>query len=85
MRYDILENERIRNLRVDRDLSQREVAEILHVAQNTYAQYELGVQTISTEAWMRLADFYETSVDFLMGRTDVQEPYPPAKHRKDKG
>ncbi len=85
MRYEVLKYERIRNMRVDRDLSQTEIANVLHVAQNTYSQYELGTNNIPLEAMERLADFYDTSVDYLLGRTDEIKPYPPAKRRKDRG
>ena len=85
MRYEVLKYERIRNMRVDRDLSQTEIANVLHVAQNTYSQYELGTNNIPLEAMVRLADFYDTSVYYLLGRTDEIKPYPPAKRRKDRG
>lgn len=69
--------ENIRNLREDHDYTQRQIAEYLHVKQNTYSQYEIGVLNYPVEALVRLADFYGVSVDHLLGRTDVQTPYPP--------
>lgn len=69
----------IRNLREDHDLKQREVAEVLHVSQNTYSQYETGTIELTAEKLMLLADFYHTSVDYLLGRTNVFEPYPNNK------
>lgn len=71
--------ENIRNLREDHDYTQRQIAEYLHVKQNTYSQYEIGVLNYPVEALVRLADFYGVSVDYLHGRTDVQTPYPPKK------
>lgn len=68
--------ERIRNLREDRDLRQKDVAEVLHCSQVAYSRYELGTRDIPTEVLITLAQFYETSVDFLLGLTDVQKPYP---------
>ena len=65
----------IRNLREDRDLRQRELAEGLHVSQNTYSQYENGVIELTAEKLVLLADFYEVSVDYLLGRTEKMEPY----------
>ena len=65
----------IRNLREDRDLRQRELAEVLHVSQNTYSQYENGVIELTAEKLVLLADFYEVSVDYLLGRTEKMEPY----------
>jgi len=65
----------IRNLREDRDLRQRQLAEVLHVSQNTYSQYETGVIELTAEKLVLLADFYDVSVDYLLGRTEIMEPY----------
>lgn len=67
--------ERIRNIREDRDIRQRQVAEYLNVSQNTYSQYENGVISLSAETAVRLAEFYGTSVDYLLGLTDEKKPY----------
>ena len=68
----------IRNLREDRDYRQRELAEILHVSQNTYSQYENGVIELTAEKLIILADFYQVSVDYLLGRTkNPQVNYAP--------
>lgn len=69
--------ERIRNLREDRDLSQKEMAKILKVAQTTYSDYELGKINIPIETLKKLAEFYETSVDYLLELTDNPVPYEP--------
>lgn len=76
MRYEILPFENIRNLRIDHDYTQRQVAEYLHVKQNTYSQYEVGVLHYPVEVLMKLADLYGVSVDYLLGRTSKKEPYP---------
>ena len=76
MHYEILPYERIRNLRTDADLTQENVAQVLGVKQNTYSQYELGVLKYPIEALIKLALFYGTSVDYLLGLTDMKEPYP---------
>ena len=76
MRYDIMKYETIRNLRIDNDLTQQQVAEYLHIKQNTYSQYEVGVLHYPVEVISRLADFYGVSTDYLLGRTDVKTPYP---------
>ena len=76
MRYEIMKYENIRNLRIDNGYPQREIAQILGVNQNTYSQYEIGVLNYSVEALEKLADFYGVSVDYLLGRTAVKEPYP---------
>lgn len=65
----------IRNLREDQDLKQKDLAAILHVSQNTYSQYETGVIELTAEKLIILADFYNTSVDYLLGRTDEKNPY----------
>lgn len=67
--------ERIRNIREDRDIRQRQVAEFLNVSQNTYSQYENGVISLSAETAVKLAEFYGTSVDYLLGLTDEKKPY----------
>ena len=67
---------RIRDLREDRDLSQKEIAGLLDVHQTTYSDYELGNLNIPIPSLHKLADFYGVSVDYLLGRTDVKKPYP---------
>ena len=76
MRIEPLHYERIRNLRIDRDLTQQEIAEVLHIKQNTYSQYETGTLNYPLEVVAALAQFYGTSVDYLLGLTDEQRPYP---------
>lgn len=60
----------LRALREDRDLRQRDLAAMLNVSQNTYSQYENGVIALTDQVLLKLADFYEVSVDYLMDRTD---------------
>ena len=71
---------RIRDLREDRDLRQRDVAEFLQCTQVSYSHYELGKRDIPTDVLLQLAEYYGTSTDYLLGRTDGKEPYPAAKH-----
>ena len=66
---------RIKDLREDNDLTQREIAEILHVRQNTYSQYENGQRQLPLEFLIILARYYNTSTDYLLGLTDRKEPY----------
>lgn len=68
--------EHLRALREDRDVKQRQLAELLHVHQTTYSEYELGKTNIPPASLCILADFYQTSVDYLLDRTDVTQPYP---------
>ena len=70
MKMEMLKFERIRNLREDRDLTQQKVADYLHVKQNNYFQYEIGVLNYPVEVLIKLAVFYDVSMDYLMGRTD---------------
>lgn len=60
----------IKNLREDRDLRQRELAAVLSVSQNTYSQYENGVIEWTANNLIKLADYYNVSVDYLLGRTN---------------
>jgi len=76
VRYEILKYEVIRNLRIDKGFTQKQVAEYLGVKQNTYSQYEIGVLNYPVDVIIKLADFYGVSTDYLLGRTDVKEPYP---------
>ncbi len=66
---------RIRDLREDADLTQSDVAKLLNVRQNTYSQYENGQRQIPISLLIALAKYYETSVDYLLGLTDVKTPY----------
>ena len=67
--------QRIRDMREDRDLSQRALAELLHVSQATYSRYESGGLDVPSSVLIALARFYGTSVDYLLGLTDEPAPY----------
>ena len=67
---------RLRDLREDRDLSQKDIAVFLNIHQTTYSDYELGRLNIPVSSLHKLADFYGVSIDYLLGRTHVKEPYP---------
>ena len=69
-------NNRIRDLREDADFTQAQIASYLNMSQTGYSKYETGENDIPTAVWKALADFYQVSVDYLMRRTDVREPYP---------
>ena len=66
---------RIRELREDHDMTQRQVAAILNMPQPQYYRYEQGYRDIPTDILLRLADLYETSTDYILGRT--KNPAPP--------
>lgn len=72
---------RIRNLREDSDLAQKVLANYLSIHQAAYSKYELGQRNMTPEVLVKLAFFYNTSVDFLLGITDIKEPYPRSKKR----
>lgn len=65
---------RIKELREDNDLSQKEIAEYLHVKQNTYSQYENGQRQLPVPCLIALAEFYKTSTDYILGLTDDKKP-----------
>ena len=67
---------RIRDMREDADLLQKDIAQYLQCTQVCYSHYELGKRDIPTDVLIKLADFYGTSTDYLLGRTDIKEPYP---------
>ena len=70
---------RIRDLREDHDLRQKEVAAVLGIDQRVYSSYEVGRYDLPLRHLVVLADFYKTSTDYLLGRTNVSKPYPSAK------
>ena len=72
----MMKYENIRSLRIDRGLTQKQLAQLLGVSQNTYSQYEIGVLNYPVDALIKLADFYDVSVDYLLGRTNVKTAYP---------
>lgn len=72
-------NLRIRDLREDADLTQRQIAEMLLCDQSLYSKYERGERVLPLDAAIKLAVFYKTSVDYLVGLTDESKPYSKAK------
>ena len=67
---------RLRELREDNDLTQKALADFLHIRQNTYSQYETGTRQLPLEALISLASYFSTSTDYLLGLTDERRPYP---------
>lgn len=72
---------RIRELREDNDYTQAEIAKLLDCTQQTYSRYELEEIIINAIQVKKLAKFYNTSADYILGLTDVIEPYPRSKKR----
>ena len=65
--------QRIRDLREDHDLTQKQVAEMLGMSQTGYSKYETGENDVPTHILIKLADFYNTSTDYILGRTDKRQ------------
>lgn len=73
---------RLKDLREDADAKQKDVAEYLHIRQNTYSQYENAQRQLPIDILSRLADFYQVSTDYILERTDIKTPYPRKNTRK---
>lgn len=71
--------QRIRDLREDADLTQKEMGEIIKVPQRTYAYYESGQRMIPPEILSALADYHHVSVDYILGRTDEKKAYSKSR------
>lgn len=69
--------QRLEDLRTDRDLSQQQIADILGCQREVYRRYEKGTRTIPIDFLIKLANYYQTSVDYLVGLTQNQKPYRP--------
>ena len=67
--------ERIRNLREDKDLKQKQIAEYLQIHQTTYSDYELGNLNVPIEVIIKLAKLYDTSIDYIVELTNNPKPY----------
>ena len=70
---------RIKSLREDNDLTQKEISQILNISQVAYSYYEINKRNIPLELLSKLADYYNTSVDYLLYRTNNITPYPNSK------
>lgn len=71
---------RMKDLREDKDLKQENIANLLKITRQQYGLYETGKRTMPIDLIIILADFYETSVDYIIGRTNEKAPYKPKKH-----
>ena len=67
---------RLKDIREDRDITQTQLAEILHIKQNTYSQYENGQRGLPVDVLIKLAEYFDTSTDYILGITDESRPYP---------
>jgi transcriptional regulator with XRE-family HTH domain len=66
----------IRNLRIDRGFTQKQIGDHLGISQNTYSQYEIGVLNYPVDVVIKLAEFYDVSTDYLLGLTEEKKSYP---------
>jgi transcriptional regulator with XRE-family HTH domain len=73
---------RLKDIREDRDITQSELAQYLHIKQNTYSQYETGQRQLPLEVLIKIAKLFNTSTDYILELTDEVNPYPPSKRRK---
>lgn len=71
--------QRLQDLRIDHDLRQQDVADILCCQRNVYRRYECGEREIPVWALMKLSEYYHVSVDYLLGITDNKLPYSPRR------
>ena len=69
-------NQRIRNIREDRNLTQQMIADLLHVGQRTYADYESGKTRIPVDSILILAKYYDVSVDYITGASNIETKFP---------
>lgn len=67
---------RLKDLREDRDLLQKDIAQILNMSQTGYSKYEVGTNDIPTDILKKLASYYDTSIDYLLCLTDERKLYP---------
>jgi transcriptional regulator with XRE-family HTH domain len=68
--------QRLENLRIDSDKTQQQIADFLVCNREVYRRYEKGIYEIPVWAVLKLSEFYNTSVDYILGKTDIKEPYP---------
>lgn len=74
---------RLKELREDKDLYQKDISSLLNIDQSNYSKYELEKINIPTKILERLADFYQTSIDYILYRTDERKPYPISIVKED--
>ena len=70
---------RLRDIREDKDITQKALADYLHIHQNTFSQYETGQRQLPISVLIKLATFFDTSTDYILGLTNVNQPYPRSK------
>ena len=76
------DNMRLKDIREDLDITQKELAARLHIGQNTYSQYENGQRGLPIEVLMQLTVIFDTSADYILGLTDERRAYPRSERMK---
>lgn len=71
--------DRLKEIRQDRDLQQVDIAKVLKTSQVQYSRYERGIRVMPVDKIAMLAKFYDVSIDYLLGLTDIRKPYPKSK------
>ncbi len=71
--------DRLKEIRQDRDLQQVDIAKVLKTSQVQYSRYERGIRVMPIDKIAMLAKFYDVSIDYLLGLTDIRKPYPKSK------
>ena len=74
--------QRLKEIREDKDLYQKDIAKILNIPQQNYSRYELGIVSMPIEKYAILAKYYNTSIDYLIGLTNERKPYPKSELKK---
>ena len=75
----MLNIDRLKEIRQDRDLQQVDIAKVLKTSQVQYSRYERGIRVMPIDKIAMLAKFYDVSIDYLLGLTDIRKPYPKSK------
>ena len=76
--------DRLKEIRQDRDLQQIDIAKVLKTSQVQYSRYERGIRVMPVDKIAKLAKFYDVSIDYLLGLTDIRKPYPKSKINSSK-
>lgn len=74
---------RLKEMRAERKLTQADMGKVLGITQVAYSYYELEKRKMSVDVLMKLADYFETSVDYVLKRTDQREPFEKSKFRRE--
>ena len=77
--------DRLRKMRLQKDMNQKSVALYIPISEDSVSAYERGIRQPSLDTLSKIADLYQTSTDYLLGRTDIEVPYPKTLHEMEGG